>query len=89
MKENLGQEPVKGGFYTVADKAQCNKKWFAANKKDRMQTQKIGCKQKKIEDRMHTKKIEDRMQTKKIGCKQKDRMQTKKRLDANNKGSAN
>ena len=30
----------------VAHKGQCNKKWFAANKKDRMQTKKIGCKQK-------------------------------------------
>ena len=31
---------------TVAHKGQCDKKWFAANKKDRMQTKKIGCKQK-------------------------------------------
>ena len=31
---------------TVAHKGQCNKKWFAANKKDRMQTKKIGCEQK-------------------------------------------
>ena len=30
----------------VAHKGQCNKKWFAANKKDRMQTKKVGCKQK-------------------------------------------
>ena len=37
---------------TVAHKGQCNRKWFAANKKDRMQTKKIGCKQK---DRMHRK----------------------------------
>ena len=38
---------------TVAHKGQCNEKWFAANKKDRMQTKKImktkktGCKQKR------------------------------------------
>ena len=38
MKMNLSR--------TVAHKGQCNKKWFAANKKDRMQTKKIGCKQK-------------------------------------------
>ena len=37
------------------------------NKKDRMQTKKIGCNQK---DRMQTNK-KDRMQTKKIRCKQK------------------
>ena len=63
---------------TVAHKGQCNKKWFAGNKKDRMQTKKIGCKQKRSDtnkkdnvnkkDRMQTKKI---MQTKKTGCKQK------------------
>ena len=68
----------------MAHKGQCNKKWFAANKKDRMQTKRIGCKQK---DMMQTKKIgckqKDRMQTKKIG-KQKDRMQTE-RSDANKK----
>ena len=70
---------------TVAHKGQCNKKWFAANekdrmqnKKDRMQTKKIGYKQKRSDtnkkDRMQTKKImqtkKDRMQTKRIGCKQ-------------------
>ena len=58
---------------TVAHKGQCNKKWFAANKKDRMQTKKIGCKQKRSDtnkqDRIQTKKI---MQTKKIGYKEKD-----------------
>ena len=63
---------------TVAHKGQCNKKLFAANKKDRMQTKKIGCKQKRSDvnkkdnankkDRMQTQKI---MQTKKTGCKQK------------------
>ena len=55
----------------MAHKGQCNKKWFAANKNDRMQTKKIGYKQKdnaNKKDRMLTKKI---MQTKKIGCKQK------------------
>ena len=50
---------------TVAHKGQCNKKWFAANKKDRMQTKKIGCKQK-------TKTCPD--------ANKKDRMQTKKDL---------
>ena len=44
---------------TVAHKGQCNKKWFAANKK-------IGCKQKRSDANK-----KDRMQTKKIGCKQK------------------
>ena len=62
----------------MAHKGQCNKKWFAANKKDRMQTKKIGCKQKRSDT---NKKI---MQTKKIGCNKKgnankkDRMQTKR-----------
>ena len=68
---------------TVAHKGQCNKKWFAANKKDRMQTKKIGCKQKRSDtnkkDNANKKDNEnkkDRMQTKKImekktGCKQK------------------
>ena len=71
---------------TVAHKGQCNKKWFAANKKDRMQTKnqnlsrykqkKIGCKQKRSDankkDRMQTKKPKPvTMQTKKIGCEQK------------------
>ena len=69
---------------TVAHKGQCIKKWFAANKKDRRQTKKIGCKQKRSDTNkkiMPTKKIgckqkdntnkKDRMQTKKIGCKQK------------------
>ena len=32
---------------TVAHKGQCNKKWFAANKTDQMQTKKIVCKQKR------------------------------------------
>ena len=50
---------------TVAHKGQYNKKWFATNKKDRMQTKKIGYKQK---DNANKK---DRMQTKKTGCKQK------------------
>ena len=84
---------------TVAHKGQCNKKSFAANKKDRIQTKKIGCKQKRSDtnkkdnankkDRMQTIKI---MQTKKIGCKQKDnankkdRMQTK-RIGCKQKGS--
>ena len=54
MKMNLSR--------TVAHKGQCNKKWFAANKKDRMKTKKIGCKQK-------TKTCHDA--NKKIGCKQK------------------
>ena len=41
---------------TVAHKAQCNKKWFAANKKDRMQTKKImqtkktGCKPRGVSE---------------------------------------
>ena len=56
----------------VTHKGQCNKKWFAANKKDRMPTKKIGCQQKRWnankKDRMQTIKI---MQTKKTGCKQK------------------
>ena len=69
---------------TVAHKGQCNKKWFAANKKDRMQTKKIGCKQKRSDankkdnankkDRMQTKKI---MQTKRQDANKKDRMQPK------------
>ena len=36
-----------GYLILVAHKGQCNKKWFAANKKDGMLTKKIGCKQKR------------------------------------------
>ena len=53
----------------VAHKGQCNKKWFATNKKDRMQTKKIGCKQKRSDANKKPKPVT--MQTKKIGCKQK------------------
>ena len=57
---------------TVAHKGQCNKKWFAANKKDRMQTKKIGCKQKRSDtNKKDNANKKDRMQTKRIGCKQK------------------
>ena len=59
-------DDVMEAISTVAHKGQCNKKWFAANKKDMMQTKKIGWKQK----RSNANK-KDRMQTKKIGCKQK------------------
>ena len=62
MKMNLSR--------TVAHKGQCNKKWFAANKNDRMQTKKIGCKQK-------TKTCHD--------VNKKDRMQTKKDLQTKRK----
>ena len=48
---------------TVAHKGQCNKKWFAANKKDRMQTKKIGCKEKT--KTCHDVNKKDRIQTKK------------------------
>ena len=60
-----------------------------ANKKDRMQTKKIGCNQKS--KTCHDANKKDRMQIKKIGCKHKDRMQTEKigckqiRSDANKK----
>ena len=50
-----------------------------ANKTDRMQTKKIGCKQKT--KTCHDANKKDRMQTKKIGCKQK----TKTCHDANKK----
>ena len=53
----------------MAHKGQCNKKWFAANKKDRMQTKKIGCKQKRSDGNK-----KDRMQTKKD-------LQTKKKME--------
>ena len=43
----------------MAHKGQCNKKWFAANKK-------IGCKQQRKDANN-----KDTLQTKKIGCKQK------------------
>ena len=60
------------GFYTVARKGQCNIKWFAANKKDRMQTKNVGCKQKRYDaNKKDNANKKDRMQTKKIGCKQK------------------
>ena len=78
---------------TVAHEGQCNKKWFAANEKDWMQTKKIGCKQKRSDANKKPKPVT--MQTKKIGGKQKtktchdenmkkDRMQTK-RSDSNKK----
>ena len=51
---------------TVAHKGQWNKKWFAANKKDRMQTKKIECKQKWSDT------------NKKDNANKKDRMQTKR-----------
>ena len=64
---------------TVAHKGQCNKKWFAKNKKDRMQAKKIGCKQKRSDaNKKDNANKKDRMQTKKTGCKQKG-------LDANKK----
>ena len=47
---------------TVARKGQCNKKWFAANKK-------IGCKQKRSDANKKTKTCHD--------VNKKDRMQTK------------
>ena len=57
---------------TVAHKGQCNKKWFAGNKKDRMQTKKIGCKQNRSDtNKKDNANKKDRMQTKRIGCKQK------------------
>ena len=77
---------IFNGYLTVAHKGQCNKKWSAANKEDRMQTKNQNlsrCKQKRSNANKN-----DRMQTKKIGCKKKtktchdankkDRMQTKK-----------
>ena len=56
----------------VAHKGQCNKKWFAVNKKDRMQTKKIEYKQKTKP--CHDVNKKDRMQTKKD-------LQTKKKME--------
>ena len=56
-------------IFTVTHKGQCNKKWLAANKKDQIQTKKIGCKQKRSDANKKPKPVT--MQTKKIGCKQK------------------
>ena len=68
----------------------CKQKRLDANKKDRMQTKKIGCNQKT--KTCHDANTKDRMQTRKIGCKQKrsdankkDRMQTKKDLQTKKK----
>ena len=62
--------------HTINDMSCCKQKRLDANKKDRMQTKKIGCKQKRSDA---IKKLEPvTMQTKKIGCKQK-------RSDANKK----
>ena len=47
----------------MAHKGQYNKKWIAANKKDWMQTKKIGCNQKT--KTCHDANKKDRMQTKK------------------------
>ena len=63
---------------TVAHKGECNKKWFAANKKDRMQTKKIECKQK----RSDTNKKDNA--DKKDNANKKDRMQTKKIMQTKN-----